>query len=97
MAAICKFGFLTNPEITEVEAQLALAIISAEGAFGSARVRINASYYLSKERPEVVIDVSSDVGGHIAQVFTGLLIRQFGEDNFTVERVEKQSGVVAGG
>jgi len=92
MATICKFSFPYGPDNVDLEAQLALAIVSAESAFGSARVRINASYYLSNETPEVVIDVSSDVGEHIAQVFTGLMIRNLGENNFRVQRVEKRAG-----
>jgi hypothetical protein len=32
-------------------------------------------------------DVCTEVGEHIAQVFTGLMIRQPGEDKFTVDKV----------
>lgn len=95
MAAVCKFSFPYGPNKVDLESQLALAIISAESAYGSARVRINASYYLSKEKPEVVIDVSSDVGEHIAQVFTGLMIRNLGENNFRVRRLEKHAEVIS--
>jgi hypothetical protein len=35
---------------------------------------------------------SSPVGEHIAEVFTGLLIKDYGEQSFTVERVRNESG-----
>jgi hypothetical protein len=80
-----------------IEAQLALAIISAECVFGQAKVRISAGYCISAANGTsngekgllVAIDISTEVGEHIAQVFTGLMIRQLGEDRFTVERVNQ--------
>jgi hypothetical protein len=33
------------------------------------------------------VDAATPVGRTIAQIFTGLLSREFGEDAFTVERV----------
>jgi hypothetical protein len=76
-----------------IETQLALAIIAAECTFGQPKVRISAAYCVSPgdphgtKKPQVVIDVSTEVGEQIAQVFTGLMIRQLGEDKFTVERL----------
>jgi len=95
MPAVCRFKF---PEVLDreiIETQLALAIIAAECTFGQPRVRISAAYCVSpasktaagKKKPQVAIDVSTEVGEHIAQVFTGLMIRQLGEDKFTVDRV----------
>lgn len=87
MREVCRFKFPegTDPEIAEV--QLGLAIIATESAFGHAKVRINAAYCVSEDRRRVAIDVSSPVGEHIAEVFTGLMTRQLGEEGFTVERV----------
>ena len=80
-----------------IETQLAFAVIAAECAFGQSRVRICAAYCVSptskkaeKKKPQIAIDVSTDVGEHIAQVFTGLMIRQLGEDKFTVVRVTRK-------
>jgi len=87
MPTVCKFKLPNGLDKETIEAQLALAIISAECAFGQPRVRISAGYLISKEKPEVAIDVSTEVGEHIAQVFTGLMTRQLGEDQFSVERV----------
>ena len=99
MPVVCRFKLLDALDREAVEAQLALAIIAAECTFGQARVRISAAYYISavntsqEEQPkelQAVIDVSTEVGEHIAQVFTGLMIRQLGEDRFTVDRVNSE-------
>ena len=36
----------------------------------------------------MAINVDSDVGEHVAQVFTGLMTRKIGEENFTVEWIK---------
>jgi hypothetical protein len=87
MADVCRFKFPEDLGRETVEAQLALAIIATECAFGQPKVRISAGYCFSKDRPELVIDVGTEVGEHIAQVFTGLMTRQIGEDKFIVDRV----------
>jgi len=50
--------------------------------------RLHASYAASDGK--AAIDVSDEVGEHIARVFTGLMIRELGEENFTVERMRKR-------
>jgi len=87
MGTVCRFKFPKGVDEDAIEAQLALAIIAAECFFGKPKVRINAAYLFPKRSRELVIDVSTDVGEHIAQVFTGLLTRQLGEERFTVNRV----------
>ncbi len=89
MQTVCRFKFPGELDRETIEEQLALAIVSAECTFGQPRVRISAAYCVSREKPQVVIDISTEVGEHIAQIFTGLMIRQLGEDRFTVDRVEK--------
>ena len=86
MADVCKFKFDEGIDNEFIESQVALAIITAECTFGKPKVRLNAAYIASKNK--VVIDVSNEVGEHIAQVFTGLMTRKFGEDKFTVEKIK---------
>ena len=98
MPVVCRFEFREGLDRETMEAQLALAIIAAECTFGQARVRISAAYCISppngaadgQKATQVAIDVSTKVGEHIAQVFTGLMIRQLGEDRFTVDRVRRE-------
>jgi carbon monoxide dehydrogenase subunit G len=87
MNGICRFRFSAGTERETVEAQLAQAIVGAECVFGQARVRISAAYVISDDGTQVAIDASNEVGEHIAQLFTGLMTRQIGEDAFSVERV----------
>jgi hypothetical protein len=94
MPVVCRFKFPEGLDKDTIEAQMALAIVAAECVFGQAKVRISAGYCITShsqaedsERYQVAIDVSTDVGEFIAQVFTGLVIRQLGEDKFTVDRV----------
>jgi len=95
MPVVCRFAFPEGTKKDLLEKQIALAVISAECAFGLSRVRIAAAYWLSLNGaggrrgagPEVTIDVSTDVGEHIAQVFTGLVTRELGQDGFDVRRV----------
>ena len=95
MSVVCRFKFPEGLDKDSIEAQLALAIIAAECIFGQSRVRISAAYCISPANktaeddrgPWVAVDVSTEVCEHIAQVFTGLMIRQLGEDKFAVDRV----------
>lgn len=98
MPTVCRFKFPEGLDRETIETQLALAVIAAECTFGQPKVRISAAYCVSpasktadsEKNPQVAIDVSTEVGEHIAQVFTGLMIRQLGEDAFTVDRVRSK-------
>ena len=99
MSSVCRFKFTKGIDRETIEKQLALAIVSTECTFGQPKVRINASYYILpkdkigsiKDEVKVVIDVSNGIGEHIAQLFTGLIIRQFGENGFIVNKENKTS------
>ena len=86
---VCRFSFKRNLTREQIEEKIALAIITAECTFGQAKVRLNAAYLAVDGK--AVIDVSSEVGEHIAEVFTGLVIRELGEESFTVDRINKDS------
>lgn len=85
MVEVCRFKFREEISKEMIEEKIALAIITAECTFSQAKVRLNAAYLASDNK--VVIDVSSAVGEHIAEVFTGLMTKGFGEKSFTVERI----------
>ncbi len=87
MTTVCRFKFKkeVNPEF--LEKQIAYAVLSAESIFGKAKVRIHSPGYLASDG-KVVINVSSEVGEHIATVFTGSMNEFVGEQNFIVERIE---------
>lgn len=82
-----RYSFSKETSLAEVENSLFLAVFSAEGLHGRAQVRLDAAYFMDEKRRACVVDAASAVGKTIAQVFTGLLAREFGDDAFTVERV----------
>ncbi len=86
MTSVYKFIFKKEVTREFVEEQIAFAILSAECTFGQAKVRLNAAYLASDNK--VVIDVSNKVGEHIAEIFTGLMIKFVGEQEFAVERIK---------
>src|SRR5262245_60115087 len=74
-----------------VEESLILAILAAEGLYGTPQVRLDAECSADIAKRSCVVDAVTEVGRDIARLFTGFLSRQFGEDNFTVERLGGQS------
>lgn len=88
MNEICKFTFQDGIDQEFIEEKIATAIITAECVYGQAKVRLHAAYSVSNNK--VVIDISSDVGEHIAQVFTGLVTKELGELQFTVDRIRRK-------
>ena len=89
MREVIRFEFPEEIDREATEGRLSLAIVATECMFGRARVRLNAAYLMSDDGRKVAVDVSTDVGENIAQLFTGLLIRDMGEEAFSVERAER--------
>ena len=97
MKALCNFKFPNHIKKVFIEESIAQAIFNAECVFGKPRVRVSGvAYYISEEGPQCIIDVSSEVGEHVAQVFTGIMINALGEDKFQVKRVEGETVSAAG-
>ena len=82
-----KFTFEKRVSLSDAVESLYLAIFSAEGLHGRAQVRLDAGYALDEAQRRLVVAAGSAVGRTVAQIFTGLLGRQFGENAFTVEHV----------
>jgi hypothetical protein len=99
MKAVCSFKFAKGTKRRFIEESIATAIFNAECVFGKPRVRVSGvAYYVAENHPACIIDVSTEVGEHVAQVFTGIMISALGEDKFQVRRIEKESidtGIVA--
>ncbi len=97
MSALCKFKFAKPARRDLIEASIASAIFNAECCFGKPKVRVSGvSYYLSDQGRHLLIDVSSEVGEHVAQIFTGIMIKVLGEDKFQVKRIEGDPVLNAG-
>ena len=85
---IYRFTFAAPIDIAEAEATLHLAILATESLFGESRVRMDAAYTINEDARVCVIDASTEVGRSICRIFTGYLIREFGQDQFAVRAVE---------
>lgn len=96
MKSVCRFTFPQKTARELIEAAIASAIFNAECVFGKPRVRVSGiAYHLAEDSPECVIDVSTEVGEHVAQVFTGIMINTLGEEKFDVRRIEGSAASVA--
>ena len=85
MKHVCKFLFDEDIESHLIESEIVQAILTTEDIFGEPKVRLSASYLVSRNK--AVIDVTDEVGEHIAQVFTGRMNRKVGHNRFTVDRI----------
>lgn len=87
MDGVYRFQFKDDVAAQEIEDALSWAAFNAESVFGKPRVRLDASFLFDREKRVCVIDKTTEVGRHIAQVFTSLITREFGEEAFKVERL----------
>lgn len=88
MKTVCRFKFSEGTSREFIETSMVSAIFNAECVFGKPRVRVSGiAYYISDDSPQCVIDVSNEVGEHIAQVFAGIMINTLGEEKFQVRRI----------
>ena len=85
-ANVIRFEFDSKISLTEAEMSLHLAMFAVEGIFGRASVRLDADYEINEKDHGITVDASTEVGATIARVFTGLLLREIGEDSFLVHR-----------
>lgn len=93
------YRFTLKPAVglDEAEFTLHLAIFSVEGLFGGARLRTEARYQRLIDEHAILVDADTEVGVSLVQVFTNLLTREFGEDSFSVTRVEAEPAADAAG
>ena len=74
--------------MSAVKDSLLLSIMASESLFGRPRINLEARFRLERVSRVCIIDIGTKVGETIARVFTGLLIREFGEQAFKVEKRE---------
>jgi hypothetical protein len=83
-----RYRFPTPLPLEEIEASLVLALLAAECLHGEAQVRLDAAHFLDRDRRSCVIDADTAVGRDVNRLFTGFVRREFGEDAFSVDRVD---------
>ena len=82
-----RYEFPPGVPIDEVEDTLMLSALAVECLHGRTQLRLDGAFRLDKEDRSCVVDARSHVGRSIAQIFTGFLTREFGEDGFTVKKL----------
>ncbi|MEX0718359.1 MAG: hypothetical protein WD066_17320 [Planctomycetaceae bacterium] len=83
-----RFEFQPHVSLSDAEESLHLALFAVEGIFGRAQVRLDARYELDETGHAVMLDTTTLVGETVLRVFTGLLLREFSEDAFSVRRAD---------
>jgi len=91
MNGVYRFQFKDEVPSKDIEEHLFWAVFNAESVYGKPKVRLDASFLFDRDKKVCVIDKTTEVGQHIAQLFTSLITREFGEEAFRVERLEKPS------
>lgn len=84
---VFRFQFAPDVPLDEAEQTLVLATFAAEGLFGQARVRLDVGYHVDEPRRVLIVDGTTETGLAVVRLFTGLLIREFGDEAFRVSRV----------
>lgn len=93
MSSVYRFKFNVDVPAKEIEDHLFWAAFNAESVFGKPRVRLDASFLFDPLKKVCVIDKTTEVGQHIAQVFISLITRAFGDESFKVERLPPKETV----
>jgi len=89
--SVITFQFDETVQFLEAEQTLQLATFSVEGLYGGARVRLEAVNHFDATHRSITVDTSTEVGFTISRVFAGLLLREFGEGSFQVQRDKGES------
>jgi len=84
---IYNYRFDTDLPMDAIKGSLLLAVMAVEGLKGRARVQLEARFKLNKNKRSCEIEANTDVGESIARIFTGFLVKEFGENAFKVERL----------
>ena len=86
-----RYQFDPQVPVAEIESALLLSILALESLHGASQVRLDTAHYLDEAKHACVIDASTPVGCDLNRLFLGFLSREFGDDSFSVERIEKSA------
>ena len=73
-----------------LDSLLRLALAETEVMHGKAKVKLETTYEISAKGPVCTVEGGTECGEHLAKLFTGFLLKKFGEQGFLVERLEKR-------
>lgn len=90
---IYRYSFGDDIPTDEAEESLMLAVLAAECIHGHSALRLAGAFLFDPAKRSCVVDGSTEIGQHIAAIFTGFLGKQFGDEAFKVERVKKEKSI----
>jgi len=93
---VYRFTFGPQIEPDEAESRLVLAALNTENVYGETAMRLDASFRFDKRSRICEVDGRTEIGQHIARLFTAYLSQEFGDSSFTVERAEEPSLISKG-
>jgi hypothetical protein len=85
---VYRFEFTEGPDMKDVEETLLLSILAVGCLHGESAIRLDVGYAIDPERRVAAIDGTTPSGSAVARVFTGLSIHEFGDENFSIARVD---------
>ncbi|HMO16383.1 MAG TPA: hypothetical protein PKA83_19855 [Pirellulaceae bacterium] len=86
-AGVFRFSLDRRVSLEDAEMTLHLAMLAAEGLYGSPRVVMEFRYELHPLENAIDVDGETEVGTSVARIFAGLLLRQFGESGFRIDNL----------
>ena len=89
MGEVGRFSFKKDVSAELIENRLMLAILAAEGIHGEEKVSVKDIGYIEAGN-RAVVDVSCEVGEHVAQIFMRFMTKEIGRKRFIYERVPKE-------
>lgn len=85
---VYRYEFEPEVSVEEIEESLFMAILCCEALHGKASTRLDAGHYFDRDKRSCAIDSTTQVGNDFNRLFVGFALKQFGEDSFSVERVD---------
>lgn len=84
---VYRFEFNEGADMKEVEDTLLLSILAVGCLHGESAIRLDVGYAVDAECRVAAVDGTTPSGSAVARVFTGLAIHEFGDENFSIARV----------
>lgn len=90
-----RYEFPPDIPFEEVEGSLLLAVFAVEGLHGEAQTLLDARHEIDVVTRTCVIDADTPVGRDLNRLFATFLRREFGDQQFHVERETLEPAVAA--
>jgi hypothetical protein len=87
MTQAYQYVFATSVPLEEIESTLQLAALAVQSIHGEVQTLLDLAHSFDQARRALLIDAGTASGRDLNRVFAGFLHREFGQQNFTIERV----------